>query len=85
VEILQGCGKGHGGSLVQVSVNQSILPFLVEETGHFQHFVPRIIGEVALKRPDHYELRIIPIRKAGGAVMDVRQVRLIPLAETPGS
>ncbi len=83
VEILQGCGKGHGGSLVHLSIDQTMLPFLVEETGHFQHFVPRIVGEVRLPRPDSYELRLIPIKKAGGAVMDVRQIRLIPLAEKP--
>lgn len=83
VEILQGCGKGHGGSLVHLSIHQTMLPFLVEETGHFQHFVPRIVGELRLPRPDQYELRLIPIKKAGGAVMDVRQIRLIPLAEKP--
>ncbi|MDG1891248.1 MAG: hypothetical protein P8L18_08050 [Verrucomicrobiota bacterium] len=83
VELLQGCGKGHGGSEVKLQIHDTTLQFLIEETGHFQHFVPRIVGEVHLPRPDRYQVELKPQRKAGGAVMDVRQIRLIPVAEKP--
>lgn len=83
VEVLQGCGTGHGGSEMNLKIHDISLPFFVEETGHFQHFVPRIVGEVTLPRPDSYQLELIPVKKVGGAVMDVRQIRLIPIAKKP--
>jgi hypothetical protein len=78
VEILQGCGKGQGGSEVELSVDGQPLRFVVEDTGHFQNFVPRTIGQVKLDRPGRYEILVKPLRKAGVAVMDLRQVRLVP-------
>ncbi len=41
VEVLQGCGKGQGGSEVEVSVGGRSLTFIVEDTGHFQNFKAR--------------------------------------------
>ncbi len=79
VEILQGCGKGHGGSDVKIEVGSEELTFKVEETGHFQNFVPRYIGQITLRRPDEYQLAVKPIHKAAGAVMDLRRVRLVPV------
>lgn len=79
VEILQGCGKGAGGSDVRLSVDGQPLTFVVEDTGHFQNFVPRRIGRVKLARPGRVEILVEPLRKAGVAVMDLRQVRLIPV------
>jgi arylsulfatase A-like enzyme/lysophospholipase L1-like esterase len=78
VELLQGCGNGHGGSEVNVEVGGMTLPFVVEETGHFQNFVPRRVGRVTLATGT-YKLALKPQRKPGGAVMDVRQVRLVPV------
>ncbi len=79
IEILQGCGKGHGGSEVAIEVGSEKLTFKVEETGHFQNFVPRYIGEVSLRRPDDYQLAVKPVHKVAGAVMDLRRVRLVPV------
>ncbi len=81
VEILQGCGKGHGGSDVLLEVGSNQLLFQVEDTGHFQNFVPRYIGEISLPRPDQYRLAIKPQKKAAGAVMDLRRIRLVPVAK----
>ena len=39
IDILQGCGKGHGGSQVKLQVADQSLNFVVEETGHFQNFI----------------------------------------------
>lgn len=77
VEVLQGCGKGHGGSEVSVIVGSETLKFVVEDTGHFQNFKRREIGSVNLPSAGLYELAIKPVTKASVAVMDVRQVRLV--------
>ena len=78
VEVSQGCAGG--GSKVQVEVGGTTLDFVVENTGHFQNFKPRAIGEVTLKTAGTHTLAIKPQTKSGGAVMDIRQVRLIPVA-----
>ena len=82
VEVWQGCGWGHGGSDVVVEVDGQRCPFVVEETGHFQNFVPRQVGRVTLGNAGAHTLAIRPQRKQGGAVMDIRQIRLVP-ARTP--
>jgi len=79
VEILQGCGTGQGGSDVLLSVDGNELPFVVIDTGHFQNFVPRIIGRVTLDAPGTYDMVVQPVRKAQKAVMDLQQVRLLPV------
>jgi hypothetical protein len=77
VEIHQGCGKGHGGSLVALEVAGQTLQFTVQDTGHFQNFVQRKVGTVSLAKGEH-RFWIRPVKKAGGAIMDVRRVRLLP-------
>lgn len=79
VEILQGCGKDAGGSDVELSVDEQPLRFVVEDTGHFQNFVARNIGTLHLDQPGRHTLLVKPLRKAGVAVMDLRQVRLVPV------
>lgn len=82
VDILQGCGKGHGGSEVDVLIGSDQLRFTVQETGHFQNFVWRTVGTVELLGPKVHTLSLRPVRKAGAAVMDVRQIRLVPAGTT---
>ena len=71
-------GRGHGGSQVALVVADQTNEFIVEDTGHFQNFVPRKVGTVNLAKGDH-RFWIKPIKKARGAVMDVRRIRLIPI------
>src|SRR5205085_8042979 len=78
VEVWQGCGKGQSGSDVLVEVGKQQFSFVVEETGHFQIFLPRRIGRVELL-PGKHSLALKPQRKQAGAVMDIRQVRLLPV------
>ena len=78
VELLQGCGKGSGGSEVEVSVDDQRLDFVVLDTGHFQNFVAREIGTLTFPRPGTYTITVKPKRKPGLAVMDLRQVVLKP-------
>jgi hypothetical protein len=77
--ILQGCGKGQGGSEVAVKVGDQQIVFTVEDTGHFQNFKHRNLGTIILEKPGNHTLEIRPRNKKAAAVMDVRQVRLIPL------
>jgi arylsulfatase A len=80
IEMLQGCGKGQGGSEVEVDVAGQKNRFIVEDTGHFQNFKARDIGKVKLE-PGQYQLKVKPIKKAAAAIMDIRQIRLKPTAK----
>ena len=78
VEMLVGCGNGSGGSEVEFAIGEQKLTFTVQETGGFQNFVPKIIGTVNLEKAGRYALTVKPLKKPGVAVMDLRQVRLLP-------
>ena len=80
IEVWQGCGKGQGGSDAEVEVGGQNFEFVVEETGHFQIFVPRRFGHVNLPKPGTYSLAVRARRKQADAVMDVQKVRLVPAA-----
>ena len=79
VELTQGCGRGQGGSQVAVLFGGQTLEFEVEDTGGFQNWKVRELGEVTIEQPGEYQLEIRPENKAGVAVMDVRRIRLLPL------
>jgi arylsulfatase A-like enzyme len=76
VEVLQGCGKGQGGSEVVVSLDGQALTFTVEDTGHFQNFKARTIGRIKLAKAGRYTLTVKARKKAADAVMDLRSVTL---------
>src|SRR5262249_47818274 len=50
VNVQQGCGRGQGGSVVEVIVAGQTLSFTVEDTGGFQNFKVREIGQVKLEK-----------------------------------
>ncbi len=86
VEILQGCGKGSGGAEVAMILLETTgfgkdqtLTFTVQDTGHFQNFIPRNIGKLTIEKPGEYTLLVKPLKKPGVAVMDLRQVTLTPV------
>jgi hypothetical protein len=76
VEVLQACGKGSGGSEVEFAVGKQMLMMKVEETGHFQRFVPRMIGTLTFDAPGRQTLTVRAQTKPGNAVMDLRRVVL---------
>jgi len=76
---LQGCGKGSGGAEVQFIIEDQKLKMTVQDTGHFQNFVERNIGQMELKKGPH-RLEVRPLTKPGVAVMDLRSVKLRPAA-----
>ena len=75
VTVLQGCGKGSGGSRVALEGGKGRVEFTVEETGHFQRFVAREVGELAMDAGEN-TLTVRPVAKKGAAVMDLRRVIL---------
>ena len=77
VELQQGCGSGSGGAEVAVEIGDQILTFTVQETGHFQSMIQRVIGTVDLTAGKH-RLAVKPRTKPGVAVMDLRRVVLRP-------
>ena len=84
VGILQGCGKGQGGSeavLVASTIGgpATSLEFATVETGHFQNFIWRHLGTIQLDQVGDYELSIKPKRIAKAALMDVRMLHLSPV------
>lgn len=76
VEILQGCGPRSGGSEVEFAVGEQKLTMTVIETKGFQDFLTREIGELRFDHPGKFTLAVVPKRKPGQAVMDLRQVIL---------
>jgi hypothetical protein len=92
IELWQGCGKGQGGSSVVVHIfypsqsDNSLIPgvilkktdFMVEDTGHFQNFVPRNLGSVTFPNKGKHVFSVIPQDKKAAAVMDIRQIVLKP-------
>ncbi len=76
VVVLQACGKGSGGAEVEIAVGKQALLFKVEETGHFQRFVPRVIGAMTFDAPGRHTLTVRAKTKPGAAVMDLRRVTL---------
>ena len=85
VEVWQGCGKGHGGSEVEIEAGGKTLSFVVEDTGHFQNFIPRRLGKVALGTAGNHQLVVRPRFKKAGAVMDIREIKLLPVASSTPS
>ena len=79
VELLVGCGNGSGGSEVAVTCADQQLKFVVEATGGFQEFKPREVGVLKFDAPGRKTLEIRPLSKPGAAVMDLRQIRLLPV------
>jgi hypothetical protein len=75
VTVLQGCGAGQGGSTVELNTGGSAIEFTVEETGHFQRFVPRAVGTLDLPA-GNVRLVVTPLEKKAAAVMDLRSVTL---------
>lgn len=72
---LVGCGAGQGGSRVELRAGPSHVDFEVEETGHFQRFVPRDLGTLDLPA-GAVRLEVRALSKKAAAVMDLRQITL---------
>jgi hypothetical protein len=79
VLVWQGCGAGQGGSEISITVVNQSLNMTIEETGHFQNFIQRKMGEVTFDEAGQYTLELRAVKKAKDAVGDIRQILLRPL------
>ncbi|MEE2642145.1 MAG: sulfatase-like hydrolase/transferase [Planctomycetota bacterium] len=84
VRILQGCGRGQGGSQVTLDFGSTSLDYRVRETGQFQAFRWFDAGEVEFKSAQEGQVRIVVKKLARNAVMDVREIRLEPVLPDRG-
>ncbi len=78
VTVLQGAGKGSGGAEVELAVGDSKAKFTVKDTGGFQAFEKREVGELTIDKAGVHTLIVTPKSKLGVAVMDLREVTLTP-------
>ncbi len=78
VHVMQGCGAGQGGSVIRIAAGESSLEHTVVETGHFQNFRWVHAGSLSLPASDSHRLRVSCVQKNKNAVMDIRQIRLLP-------
>jgi arylsulfatase A-like enzyme len=76
VQALVGCGAASGGAEVEIAVAGQTLSFKVEETGHFQRFVPVTLGRIRFEKAGPQALSVRARSKPGPAVMDLRRVVL---------
>lgn len=95
LEALVGCGNGSGGAEVDFVVAPAAmtlktndgandaaprtLTLKVDETGGFQNFVARKLGDVRLEEAGRYEITVRAKKKPGVAVMDLREMTLKPV------
>jgi alpha-L-fucosidase len=77
VVITYACDKGTGGSEFAVEIDGQSLKGVVDETGSWTDFVDKSLGKVSLKA-GKYTLAVRPLTKPGGAVMNLKSVKLLP-------
>jgi len=87
VAVLQGCGKGQGGSQARMSFISPVkditptIDFDVVETGHFQNFQWVQLGEIELRHHGEVEINVAPKHIKKAALMDLRAIHLIRLPD----
>ena len=80
-KISLGCGKGQGGSEIEVSLDGQTRTFLVPDTGDYHTHTWVDLGEFRLARAADYALSVKPLKKKAGAIMDIESVVLTPVAK----
>lgn len=78
IHLWQGCGLGSGGSGIAIVAAGQTRNFTVEETGNFQNFKERVIGQVTFAEAGPQTLEIRALSKPGPGVMAVRMIVLVP-------
>jgi hypothetical protein len=83
VELWQACGKGSGGSAYTVTFGEQTLADTMPETGpSFTNWVRRTLGTVNLGNSGRYTVEVKALKKPGLAVMDLREIKLSPHADS---
>ena len=81
IHLWQGCGTGCGGSEIGIETAGQTVTSNVEETGHFQNFKERVVGQVNFAETGPQRLEVRVRKMAGPAVMDLRLVVLTPVGK----
>jgi hypothetical protein len=97
IAVLQGCGRGQGGSLARISIRAvpgpdssqpenhtelaAEIEFEVKETGHFQNFQWLQLEAIQLNQSGTYELTVSPKVIRKNALVDIRAIHLIRLPD----
>lgn len=68
-----------GGSEIEIAVDDQKLNWTTKNTGGFHTFTFLEVGTLNLTKPGPLSLTLKPTKKVGGAIMDLRQVILIPV------
>lgn len=79
VELRYGCGDGQGGSDLELTIGDAVLPFRVQSTGGFQAWREVQLGTVELTTGKTIRVTAKPKKKAKTAVMDIQQITLRPI------
>lgn len=69
----------NGGSEIEIAVDDQKLNWTTKNTGSFHTFTFLEVGTLSLEKTGPQTLTLKPIKKVGGAVMDLRQVILLPI------
>ncbi len=69
----------HGGSELDLAIGDQKLHWTTADTGSFHTFTFLEVGRVSFAAPGMLTLSLKPTKKNGGAVMDLRQVILLPV------
>jgi hypothetical protein len=68
-----------GGSELDLAVGGQTLHWTVADTGSYHTFTFKELGRVTLPAAGPQTLTLKPTKKVGGAVMDLRQIILLPV------
>ena len=79
VQLRYGCGDGQGGSVVQLGCGKETLRWTVTATGGFQEWREWTPGVLKINKPGRHALVLKPVELAHLAVMDVQQIKLVPV------
>jgi alpha-L-fucosidase len=79
VEVTFACPEGDAGSEYTVAVGKEKVSGKVENTGDWGDFDSRKIGTINLSAPGQLTLSVRPNTMVGGAVMNLKSVKLLPI------
>ncbi len=72
-------GAPGGGSTVAVTCANQTLDWTVADTGSFHTFTFLELGRITIEEPGNHTLAVKPKTKSGVAIMDLRQIVLVPV------
>ena len=78
VTVHYGCGKGQGGSQLELRLGKQALPWKTEDTGGFQSWKPLSVGQLHIEPAATPVLSLQPRSKAAGAIVDIQKIVLTP-------